>query len=137
MNRRFEMLHPEAAPQACGPADANTSLEWICSVLTPLGLTILVAEWARTDGRYPGPLMAREIGQKLAASDLGEFDSIKVGKLIRFFFYVATKRLAEALQTVESELQARDMLASAKIGHADAEAGLWRVYWPKAGPHTL
>jgi hypothetical protein len=136
MNSRFPM-QSEAAPQKCDPADANTSWEWIRTVLTPLGLMVVVAEWDRADGRYPGPLMAREIGQKLAAGDLGDLDSIKVGKVVRFFFLVAVGRLAEALQTVESELQARDMLASAKIAHADAGAGLWRTYWPKAGPDTL
>ena len=88
-------------------------------------------------GRCPGPLLAKELGQKLLAADCGDFDAIKVGKLTRFFFQVGVDRLAESLQLVERELQARDLLVSAKIGHADAEAGLWRVYWPKAGPHTL
>ena len=131
------MLQPEAAPQTCDPADANTSFEWIRSVLAPLGLTVLIAEWPLSDGRCPGPLLAREIGRKLAAGELGDFDSIKVGNVTRFFFHVAVERLAEALQTVESELQARDMLGSAKIGHADADSGLWRTYWPKAGANTL
>jgi hypothetical protein len=136
MNSRFP-IQVEAAPQACDPADANTSWEWIRTVLTPLGLSVVVAEWKRADGRYPGPLMAREIGQKLAAGGLGDLDSIKVRSGVRFFFYVPIGRLAEALQTVESELQARDMLASAKIAHADAGAGLWRTFFPKAGALSL
>jgi hypothetical protein len=136
MNSRFPM-QSAAAPQGRDPADACTNWTWIRDVLAPIGLTVVVVEWTRADGRFPGPLMARDIGQKLAAGELGEFDSIKVGKVIRFFFHVAVERLAEALQTVESELQARDMLANAKIAHADAEAGLWRTFWPKAGPDTL
>jgi hypothetical protein len=130
-------MQSEAAPVSVRPADACTNWTWIRDVLAPLGLTVLVCEWPSDMSRCPGPLTARDIGQKLAASELGEFDSIKVGKGIRFFFHVVVGRLAEALQTVESELQARDMLASAKIAHADAEAGLWRTYWPKAGPDSL
>src|ERR1017187_9916744 len=136
MNTRFPM-QSAAAPVSVRPEDACTNWTWIRDVLAPLGLTVVVVEWTRAGGRFPGPLMARDIDQKLAAGELGEFDSVRVGKEIRFFFYIAVGRLAEALQTVESELQARDMLANAKIAHADAEAGLWRTYWPKAGTDTL
>jgi hypothetical protein len=137
MTRRFDTSPSEAPPQACDPADACTSWTWIRETLAPLGLTILVCEWPLGHGRCPGPLLAREISLKLEASELGQFDAVKLGKLTRFFFNVAVSRIAEALQLVESELQARDLLSGVKIGYADSEAGVWRSYYPKAGTGSL
>jgi hypothetical protein len=134
MNPRFSMTQLQAAPASVDPADACTNWAWLRTVLAPLGLTVLVVEWPL--GPCPGPMVGLEISQKLLASELGYFDAIKVGKLTRFFFNVAVARLVEALQTVESELRVRDLLAGAKIGHADAEAGVWRTYVPSTGAHS-
>jgi hypothetical protein len=126
---RFTPTPTSQPPEACDPADACTSWEWLSEVVAPLGWTCVVVE---IEGHFPqfSVLALEGLNKRLDEAGLGELDSIKQGPIDRFFFNCTTSRLAEALHFLSTELRSLEVLPPAKIGYADVPARLWRTFVP-------
>lgn len=130
MNSRFQMTPGSNAPDKADPAAANECWEFVRDVLAKLGLAVLVVESAVNPQKAGWPHVGALIGYELEATKLGLYDSGKLGDRARWYFHVAADRMPEAIAAVKRVLEAYGLLSQVKLGHADAEACVWRTISP-------
>jgi transcriptional regulator with XRE-family HTH domain len=135
-NPRFSQETTRAAgqaPNAIDPAAANESIEWV-ELIGKLGLTAVAVRAPYSAKLWQNSGFEEDLGRELAEAHLGDYDSARYFNPIIFFFYVRTQDLAAGLQLIKARLAAIGLLPSVKIGVADQESKVWRVFYPELGP---
>lgn len=123
----------DGAVEHADPTEANNCLEWI-EGMAKIGFTVAVVEvkYSRPELEKAGLGFEERIGSLLQDGELGHFDTMQQGDPFKLFFYLHTKTLSVALQFIKAKLEELGLLSLCKIGHADHEAKVWRVFYPEA-----
>ena len=110
-------------------ADDNCLPEWQAS-LDRLGFTVVCVQLPRCQRAFENAGFGESVGTEMQSAELGHFDSVQYKSRPAFFFYVATPRLADALQFLKADLEKRGLLDISAIGQCDASEKCWREFWP-------
>jgi hypothetical protein len=133
-NPRFSLGPTTASagePQALDPAAANETIEWVGDVCAKIGLTAVVVQAPYSLQLWQNSGFEERLGEELGAAHLGHYANAKFGNPISFFFYVASEKLVEGLQFLEARVSGIGLLPQCKIGYADLEAKVWRLFYPR------
>jgi hypothetical protein len=134
-------LHPRysqvAAPGAgapsgpIDPADANTCFEW-AKTMRKLGFETVLVIIERCSELLERPAFGEALGAELQSAGLGHFDSDDLADNPRgYYFYLHADAFVAGIRTVKTRLDQLGLLSHCIIMISDAEAEVWRFFYPE------